>query len=161
MRKFIVILMLMLIPLALVLGKPTATYPIGDVDDHPYKTTADEDTLVTDTIFVDNTYYSDCIISVWGYEINGDAMATDSLNLYITPYIYSPNRNPDSITLMLNQDTAYLDMIEAADQGCLDTHSLSAYLPYAQAFIIIISTHIDPAADTMYYYPFYTLIERL
>ena len=86
-------------------------------------------------------------------------MASDSLNLYITPYIYSPNRNPDSITYMLNQDTAYLSMIEAA-QGSRDTHSLASYLPYAQAFIIIISTHIDPAADTMYYYPFYTLIER-
>jgi len=152
--------MLMLIPLALVMGKPSATYPFGPVDDHPYSTTADNDTLVTDTIIVDNSYYSDCVLSVWGYEINGDQMANDSLVVYITPYIYSPNRNPDSTTLMLNQDSADFVISCPGSQGFRDTISLAGYLPEAQAFIIIIATLTDPGADTFYVYPFYTLVER-
>lgn len=153
------ILMLLMIPMVLN-SKPTRTFPLGKLSDHPYTTTADEDTLFADTIVVNNTYYEDCIITVWGYEINGDAMTTDSLTVYITPYIYSPNRNPDSTTLMLNQDTVYLEMITVASQGCRDTVRLKDYLPYAQAFIVIVSTHIDPVNDTLLYYPFYTLVER-
>lgn len=161
MRKFLLVLMLVTFSLALIAGKPTKTRPFGDVDNHPYSTTAADDTLVIDTIFVDNTHYSDCILSVWGYEINGDAMANDSLAVYVTPFVYSPNRNPDSTTLMLNEDT--LDFVTScqASQGFRDTISLAGYLPECQAFIVILMTLVDPGTDTFYVYPYYTLVERM
>lgn len=161
MRKFLMVLMLVTLSLALIAGKPTKTRPFGKIADHPYTTTAANDTLVIDTIIVDNTHYNDCILSVWGYEINGDAMTNDSLAVYVTPFIYSPNRNPDSTTLMLNEDTLDFVTSTVASQGFRDTISLTGYLPECQGFIVIIMTLVDPVLDTFYVYPFYTLVERM
>lgn len=158
MRKFFVTALLLMIPLALVMGKPTKTRPLGVVASHPYSSTADNETLFTDTIVIDNTYYSNCIIALFVKEISGAQFTGDTLVLYLTPYLYSASRTPD--TLIIKEDTFDFVFAGQAGEELVDTLQLAEYLPWYQAFKIIVATASDPGTDTTQVYPFYIPIQR-
>lgn len=155
MRKIFLILMLVAL---LAFSRPTKTYPIGETSDHPYESTADTDTLIIDTLIIDNAKYSECILAVWVKEISGGAFSNDSLTVYIDAYKSSVTGDPD--TAISHIFTEYLAYTGDANIEICDTLNLTKYMPWCEAFVITIMTNNDPGTDTTYVYPFYTVVER-